>query len=105
MKYLILLGLLLLLLGLFIYWRLRPYIGVARRIYDLFRNARSMTFNGATPSAARAESRAAQERLVRCAACGTWLPASRALSPVSASATYCSQACLAGRRDQKAAAE
>ena len=104
MKYLILPGLLLL-LGLFIYWRLRPYIAVARRIYGVFRDARSMTFNGTAPTSARAESRAVKERLVRCAACGTWLPTSRALSPASSSAIYCSQACLADRREHKAVGE
>ena len=36
---------------------------------------------------------AANERLLRCAACGTWMPASRAVS-LRAGATYCSHACL-----------
>jgi hypothetical protein len=33
------------------------------------------------------------ERLVRCAACGTWMPASRAVR-LHAGATYCSHSCL-----------
>ena len=106
MKYLILLGSLLLLLGLFAYWRLRPYIAAARRIYGVFSDARRMTHEGAAaPNASRAESRAVKEMLVRCAACGTWLPSSRALSPVSSSSTYCSQACLEDRRERRAAGQ
>ena len=93
MKYLIIAALLAS-VGLLIYWRLRPYLNVARRVFNLFREARRITRpdTAATP-APRSPARAG-ERLTRCASCGTWLPAKRALTLRSSSVTYCSHACL-----------
>ncbi len=83
------------------YWRLRPYIRGARRLVGALREVNRMRA-GVQPSdlpkkgkgkKAKRAAAALNERLLRCAACGTWTPASRAVS-FSAGATYCSHACL-----------
>ena len=86
--------------ALYAYWRLRPYIRGARRIFGALREVRRMQEGAAEfdlpkkSKGKRAQRKAAlDERLVRCAACGTWTPASRAVS-LNAGATYCSHACL-----------
>ena len=93
MKYLIVAAIIGALLFL-VYLRLRPYIRAARRVLGVFREARAMSTGQATPNAARRKSADAEERLVRCASCGTWLPASRALKLRSNASTFCSHACM-----------
>ena len=103
MKYFIVLILFAAVAG-YIFWRLRPYIRGARRLLGALREVRRMQRGGAVEfdlskeskgkkKARRKAAAAANERLLRCAACGTWTPASRAVS-LSAGATYCSHACL-----------
>jgi hypothetical protein len=78
-----------------VYWRLRPYIRGLRRFLGVVREMRSMQ-GGAAPGVSSRQvspKRAANEKLQRCAACGTWMPASRAVS-LRGGATYCSHACL-----------
>lgn len=93
MKYLLILALFAA-VAFLIYWRLRPYIRGVRRFLGVIRDVRSMS-GGVPPGVPRQESgnRAANEKLLRCAACGTWMPASRAVS-LRGGATYCSHACL-----------
>jgi hypothetical protein len=82
------------------YWRLRPYIRGARRLLGALREVNRMR-GGEVPTdlskkgkGKKSKRKAAlNERLLRCAACGTWTPASRAVS-LSGGATYCSHACL-----------
>jgi hypothetical protein len=79
----------------YVYWRLRPYIRGARRLIGALREVNRMR-EGARPSdipQRGGRKAASNERLLRCAACGTWMPASRAVS-LRAGATYCSHACL-----------
>ena len=96
MKYILILILLLFLGGL-LYMRLRPYIRAVRRVLGFVREAQRM---GAPPQPppdhARAgrRRRAAAEKLVRCAACGTWVAADRAVSLRATGVSYCSHACL-----------
>ena len=76
MKYL-LLCVILSIAGLIIYQRLRPYIAFARRVLGHVRAAQRISTDGQrAPTAGPAR---AGEPLVRCAACGAWRPASRAL--------------------------
>jgi hypothetical protein len=94
-KYVFVLLLLASVVGL-IYWRLRPYIRAVRRFLGVVREAQRM---GAPPSPSdlpRRERRpgAPAEKLVRCAACGTWTAASHAVSLRSTGTSYCSHACL-----------
>ncbi len=109
MKYVVAL-LLLAAVAFLIYLRLRPYIRAARRVLGAVREVNRMR-QGAAPQSdlPRQATRktAAGEKLVRCSGCGSWTPASRAVS-LRAGATYCSHACLervadAPRREHKSA--
>ncbi|MCA1615445.1 MAG: hypothetical protein LC800_15365, partial [Acidobacteria bacterium] len=86
-----------------VYVRLRPYIRLARRAFGFVREARRMTTSDAAAAPRRTRA-AGGEKLVRCASCDTWLPASRALTFRASPDTYCSQACLerAGRGEDRA---
>ncbi|HEX8422312.1 MAG TPA: hypothetical protein VF634_02825 [Pyrinomonadaceae bacterium] len=78
-----------------IYLRLRPYINIARRILGAVREARGMSAGRQTPDGVMPQKKTADdERLVRCASCGTWLPASRALTLRATSSNFCSHACI-----------
>jgi len=92
LKYL-LLGMLLAFVATLVYFKLRPYLSFARRVFALFREARRLSHEQQSPLEPRASSRV-NEKLTRCVACGTWLPASRVIALRSSSATYCSHACL-----------
>lgn len=95
MKYLLLLALLAFAAAL-VYWRLRPYIHLARRAFGFVRDARRLSQQGVPPGPAprRASVSEPGERLVRCSSCGTWLPSSRAIAARSSSEAYCSTDCL-----------
>lgn len=94
MKYVLILTLLAALFGL-VYWRLRPYIRMARRFLGVVRDVRRVSEANTAGEVTRRESpRASNEVLVRCASCGTWLPASRAVRLRSSQNAYCSHACL-----------
>ena len=91
MKILLLLFLLACLCAL-IYVRLRPYLLIARRFFNALSAARRLSETPPrTPTRPPAQT---QERLVNCAACGTWLPASRALTLRATNTTYCSPECV-----------
>ena len=78
-----------------VYLRLRPYIGFARRVLGVIRQARGMSAGQEMPGGAAVRPKhASGERLVRCASCGTWLPASRALTLRATSSNFCSHACM-----------
>jgi hypothetical protein len=79
----------------FVYWRLRPYIRGLRRFIDVLREVKRVRAGGAPQGFPPQPSpkKAAGEKLKRCAACGTWMPASRAVS-LRGGATYCSHTCL-----------
>ena len=84
-------------IGTLLYWRLRPYLTIVRKFLGFVRDVRSMRAGGVGTEGMRAragESGSSVEKLVRCASCGTWLPASRVVSVRSSSATYCSHECL-----------
>jgi hypothetical protein len=92
-KYLFVLGLFAV-VAFLVYWRLRPYIRSVRRFLGVVREMNRM--RGGTQSDiphTKKPKAASNERLVRCAACGTWMPASRAVS-LRSGATYCSHSCL-----------
>lgn len=91
MKLLIVLGVLALIF-LVIYLRLRPYIRMARQMFGVARDVRGVVRE--EPARSAATRGGAGDKLVRCAACGTWVPSSRAVNLRSSSASYCSHACL-----------
>ncbi|MGH9379125.1 MAG: PP0621 family protein [Thermoanaerobaculia bacterium] len=84
MTRLLILGLLLLIAIGVLVSRLKPYLRGAREVFR--------AFQGSAPSRPSASGSAKTERLVACAACGTRVPASRALSAGGA-AVFCSPAC------------
>ena len=90
MKLLIVLGIFAVII-LLIYLRLRPYIRMARQMFGVARDVRRVVRDDAISTISNA---AAGDRLVRCDACQTWIPASRALKLRSSSASYCSHDCL-----------
>ena len=93
MKYLIVA----LILGAFltiVYLRLRPYLNFARRVFGVVREARGMSVGQGMPDSAVRPGKTNGERLVRCASCGTWLPASRALTLRASPSNFCSHACM-----------
>lgn len=78
------------------YWRLRPYLRGVRHFLGVLREVNRMrsAARGEMPRepAPRRSATAPADKLVRCAACGTWAAESRAVS--LGGATYCSHACL-----------
>jgi hypothetical protein len=81
------------------YIRLRPYIRGVRRFLGVVRevnrmNAAARTDAGSSFPREEKPARAPGEKLVRCAACGTWTADSRAVRMRLTGATYCSHACL-----------
>ncbi len=95
MKYLVVLALFAA-VAFLLYWRLRPYIRGLRRFLGVLREVKRMREGvppGGFPQQQTSPKKGAGEKLRRCAACGTWMPASRAVS-LRGGATYCSHACL-----------
>lgn len=95
MKYVVIL-LLLATIAIIIYWRLRPYLKVARNVLGFIRDVRVVGSKGVpiNPGQERQQRINAAEKLLKCVNCGTWLPASRAVSIRSSSQVYCSHQCL-----------
>jgi hypothetical protein len=100
LKYLIVLGIIALIFYLLLFWRLRRYLPVARQIFGITRQLYRMTRKTEGIEHATSSKQTDGERLVRCAACGTWVPAGRAVQLRAKSSVYCSTACL-----EQAAAE
>jgi hypothetical protein len=88
MKYLII-GALLALCFLLIYSRLRPYLELLRKVSSALKG----TLDATSPTPRR-ESIKTENKLVRCVACGTWIPAQRAIGAGSNMSEYCSRECL-----------
>ena len=111
MKYLLIFLVLSALVALYAYWRLRPYIRLARQVFGAARGAvRVGDTRGGPAEIPRRETTAAAatEQLVRCASCGTWTPTSRSVSVGRQGPRFCSHACLergadASRREHKSA--
>ena len=102
MKYLVI-GALIALIFILIYSRLEPYIVALRKVLSLLRGTAD-SVSGAT--AQRSGSVKTENKLVRCVACGTWIPAERAIGPGSKLSEYCSRECLeksAGGKKRKLA--
>jgi hypothetical protein len=76
----------------FVYSRLRPYLKLIQKVVSTL-NVSTGIDSASVSSRNRAGSRD-EHRLVRCASCGTWIPAERAMNLSSGLATYCSRDCL-----------
>jgi hypothetical protein len=77
-----------------VYWRMRPYLRGVRRFLGVLREVNRMRAAARTdlPREPAPRRNAATEKLVRCAACGTWTAASNAVN--LGTTTYCSHSCL-----------
>ncbi len=93
MKYVLIL-LILVVLGALIYRRFRPYLRVARQVFETLQTARRMSEGDMTgfPNIGRQAKQVEKEKLIRCQICGTWTPASRAINEA-----YCSIDCSQNR--------
>ena len=96
MKFLIIIGVLAVLLFL-IYLRLRPLIRMLRQMFSVTRQFRQAVREEQAAPATRAGGEG--DMLIRCAACETWVPSSRAIKLRSGNASYCSHACLESRAE------
>jgi hypothetical protein len=86
-KYLLIILLLVAFAGVLLYVRLRPYLHAARQIWRLLRAPAAGRDAPLPPRKANASG-----ALTRCAACGVWTPAARALK--LGASRYCSHGCL-----------
>lgn len=83
------------LLAFMLYWRMRPYIRGVRRFLGVLREVNRMSAGVPQDLPRPSQQRhAAGEKLARCAACGTWTTASRAVTLRATGVTYCSHSCL-----------
>ena len=99
MKLLFILLLMLALVGAYAYWRLRPYIRAVRQIFGVARGASRVSIRTqGVGDAPQVGDQQASESLVRCASCGTWIPASRAVSLGGRSAQFAQHSCLEAAR-------
>jgi hypothetical protein len=89
LKYLII-GALLAFLFLIIYSRLRPYLELLGKISSALKG----TLDASSAPAPRAGSTKTENPLVRCVACGTWIPTDRAIGAAANMSAYCSRECL-----------
>ncbi|HKS26812.1 MAG TPA: hypothetical protein VJS44_03285 [Pyrinomonadaceae bacterium] len=94
MKYLVILGVIALIFYLLILWRMRRYFPVVRQIFGITRSLYRMTKGAEGASSVAATRQSEPDRLVRCNACGTWIPSGRALKLRGKSSVYCSTTCL-----------
>ncbi len=76
----------------FIYSRLEPYIAIVKKVLGILRG--TLDPPKAHPGGRRSGSVKTENKLVRCVACGTWIPAERAIGPGSKLSEYCSRECL-----------
>lgn len=87
------------LVGFFVYWRLRPYIRLARRFFGAVREARRVAEQrgaggGGGNVAGGRQARRVGGPLARCPVCATWFPPERAVTFRGDPSKYCSHACL-----------
>lgn len=94
MKYLFVLALLAVVVFV-VYWRMRHFIRGVRRFLGVVREVNRMSAGAREQDLPRRQQQSAPgEKLVRCAACGTWMPASRAVTLRATGVSYCSHSCL-----------
>jgi len=89
LKYLII-GALLALVFLLVYSRVRPYLELLRKVSSALKG----TLDADSSPGPRGRSTKTENKLVRCVACGTWIPVERAIGAGSNMSEYCSRECL-----------
>ncbi|MEP6635261.1 MAG: hypothetical protein ABJB97_00950 [Acidobacteriota bacterium] len=89
MKYLVIAALLAILF-LLVYSRVRPYLVLLRKVSSALKDSAPTS----SAPASRSGSIKSENKLVRCVACETWIPAERAIGGRSLTSIYCSHECL-----------
>ena len=97
MKYLVIACLFALLL-LLLYARIRPYLVALQKIFTV---ARNISDPESTSNSRSSSGGITDRKLVRCVACGTWVPAERAIGTGAGGSVYCSRECLEKKSDQR----
>jgi hypothetical protein len=90
LKFIIIAALLALLL-LLLYSKLYPYLKILKKILGA---AKSIADAPGNSDAAFRGGAKADRKLARCVACGTWIPAERAIGVSAGLSVYCSRECL-----------
>lgn len=91
MKYLVIAALFALLL-LLLYSKLYPYINAVKKILGAAKTMANATTDSGGAFAGPATK--VDRKLVRCVACGTWIPADRAVGARAGGPVYCSRECI-----------
>jgi hypothetical protein len=97
LKYLVIACLFALLL-LLLYARIRPYLVALQKIFTV---ARNITDPESTSNSRSRAGGITDSKLVRCVACGTWVPAERAIGTGAGRSIYCSRECLEKKSDRR----
>jgi hypothetical protein len=97
LKYLIISCLFALLL-LLLYARIRPYLVALQKLLTVARDITDPQSNANSRNRAKVGS---DSKLVRCVACGTWVPADRSIGTGAGGAVYCSRECLEKKSDRR----
>jgi hypothetical protein len=97
LKYLVIACLFALLL-LLLYARIRPYLLALQKLLTA---ARNITEPDSAANSRRRAGGTTDSKLVRCVACGTWIPAERAIGRAAGGSVYCSRECLEKRSNQR----
>jgi len=95
LKYLVI-AVLLGLVFVLVYSRVRPYLKLFRKVVDSLNAATE-----GTATTANAQRTPPKSKLVRCDSCGTWVPADRAIHLGSGLASFCSPECLTKNSQSK----
>jgi hypothetical protein len=72
-----------------VYSRLRPYLQLIQKVVNSLNVSASVGSSTASP-----QRNSGENKLVRCAGCGTWIPEDRAIRLKAGLANYCSAECL-----------
>jgi len=97
LKFLVIAALFALLL-LLLYSRVYPYLQALKKILTAARTIADSASTANTPSGKVGST---DKKLVRCVACGTWVPAERAIGAGAGGSVYCSRECIEKKSSEK----
>jgi hypothetical protein len=98
LKFLVIAALFSLLL-LLLYSKLYPYLRILKKILGAAKTMADVPTNASRASGDSAAK--ADRKLVRCVACGIWIPADRAIGVGAGPSVYCSRECIEKSADGK----
>jgi hypothetical protein len=77
---------------LLVYSKLYPYLRILKKILGAAKTMVDVSPNAS--GASRSSNAKADQKLVRCVACGIWIPADRAIGTGAGPSVYCSRECI-----------